>query len=201
MAKPSDCLKEQQNDRAKKPRPESSTSQSSTSQNGSSSDSKKRRRSLTKHTSHHRTSPPKRRPKKSRKRYTNVRRLELIIALNEHRKNKKNAEEFEREHGVPYSTAKTFKRSEAQIREQSNTLLIYTPADCTDLCAVTDAGLGKAIKTRMKIKFEEHYENNSEAWEDGKITASENFFFFCKQLKRVKFWYLVCLSKLTVHHF
>ncbi len=31
-------------------------------------------------------------------------------------------------------------------KEETNSLLIYTPEDCTDLCAVTDAGLGKAIK-------------------------------------------------------
>ena len=59
------------------------------------------------------------------------------------------------------------------LRQSSNSLLIYTPADCTDLCAVTDAGLGRSIKSRMKIKFEDHYEEHSDEWEDGEITAGE----------------------------
>lgn len=52
-------------------------------------------------------------------------------------------------------------------------MLIYTPEDCTDLCAVTDLGLGKAIKDRMRMKFDENFENNIDAWVDGRVTASD----------------------------
>ena len=56
-------------------------------------------------------------------------------------------------------------------RKSANTLLVYTPEDCTDLCAVTDAGLGREIKRRMKEMFEDHFDENCDQWEDGGITA------------------------------
>ena len=46
-------------------------------------------------------------------------------------------------------------------KEKTNSLLVYTPEDCIDLCAVTDAGLGKSIKDMMRAKFNRHYEGRS----------------------------------------
>ncbi len=57
-------------------------------------------------------------------------------------------------------------------KHETNSLLIYTPEDCTDLCAVTDAGLEKAIKDRMRAKFDAHYESNEDMWDDGKVSAA-----------------------------
>ena len=59
-------------------------------------------------------------------------------------------------------------------RNDCNSLLIYTPEDCTDLCAVTDAGLGKAIKDRMKAKFEKDFDERADEWVDGDISAGKS---------------------------
>ena len=61
------------------------------------------------------------------------------------------------------------------IREKADALLIYTPAGCTDLCAVTDFGLGKAIKDRMKKKFLDDFQSDQyfDRWVDGDVSASE----------------------------
>ena len=44
--------------------------------------------------------------------------------------------------------------------------IMYTPADCTDACAVTDDGLGKAIKGRMRKMFLDHFNANTSMWQD-----------------------------------
>ncbi len=43
--------------------------------------------------------------------------------------------------------------------------IIYTPPDCTDACAVTDDGLGQAIKRSMRLSFEEHFAANMALWQ------------------------------------
>ena len=59
-------------------------------------------------------------------------------------------------------------------RTQANTLLLYTPEDCTDLCAVTDAGLGKLVKDKIKTKFDCHFESDPDLWtEEGKLSAAD----------------------------
>eukprot|EP00479_Gromia_sphaerica_P011675 TRINITY_DN5852_c0_g1_i1.p1 TRINITY_DN5852_c0_g1~~TRINITY_DN5852_c0_g1_i1.p1 ORF type:complete len:195 (-),score=44.11 TRINITY_DN5852_c0_g1_i1:244-828(-) len=59
-------------------------------------------------------------------------------------------------------------------RTRANSLLLYTPEDCTDLCAVTDAGLGKMVKDMMKMKFDLHFEANPDLWtEEGQLSAAD----------------------------
>jgi len=60
-----------------------------------------------------------------------------------------------------------------KMRQDCSALLLYTPDGCTDLCAVTDAGLGKAVKSRMRKKYETHFENHLKFWLDGKNTISD----------------------------
>lgn len=74
--------------------------------------------------------------------------------------------------GLDNLDGQTYPQFRKYLRGSANVLLIYTPADCTDLCAVTDKGLGRAIKDRMKTKFEDHYDEHSDHWEDGSMTAS-----------------------------
>ena len=54
--------------------------------------------------------------------------------------------------------------------------LVYTPADCTDACAVTDDGLRLDIKRDIRKKFLLHFQSHIEDWQ-GKnglsITASD----------------------------
>ena len=56
------------------------------------------------------------------------------------------------------------------LRNDGNALIIYTPPNCTDVCAVTDAGLGRSIKMLMRKYFQEHFENNLERWTQGTVT-------------------------------
>ena len=44
--------------------------------------------------------------------------------------------------------------------------VVYTPTDCTDACSVTDDGLGKAIKSRMRKMFLDHFNANTSMWQD-----------------------------------
>jgi hypothetical protein len=60
-----------------------------------------------------------------------------------------------------------------KARKESNSLLIFTPEDCTDVVAVTDQGLGQKVKSRMRQKFDDDYDENPDRWEDGKVTIAE----------------------------
>ncbi len=46
--------------------------------------------------------------------------------------------------------------------------LLYTPADCTDACAVTDDGLGQAFKRHMRKSFVKHFNANMDLWQGSK---------------------------------
>ena len=50
--------------------------------------------------------------------------------------------------------------------------LVCTPANRTDLCAVTDDGLGRSVKWNMK-QFREHFRENLPKWSSGKVTAAD----------------------------
>lgn len=65
--------------------------------------------------------------------------------------------------------------------------LVYSPSDCTDLCAVTDYGLGNTSKGFMVDEFRQEFESRLEHWcgsEDDPsrktITASERRILFTK---------------------
>lgn len=51
--------------------------------------------------------------------------------------------------------------------------LVYLPPRCTDLVQVVDAGLGYAVKRRMKNSFFSHYLDNHRRWNDGKVSAAQ----------------------------
>jgi len=51
--------------------------------------------------------------------------------------------------------------------------LVFTPGSCTDMCAVTDAGLGRSLKLLMKKKFREDFSTNLDLWCAGKVTATD----------------------------
>lgn len=107
-----------------KPASPSSSSKSSVAPENSSQTSKsstKRRRSLEKKTSKVRTAPPKKKrlAKKSRKRYKNIRKLELLIALEEHLSQKKLLSEFEEEHNVSYKTVAAWRKKRQEIRRDA----------------------------------------------------------------------------------
>ena len=54
--------------------------------------------------------------------------------------------------------------------------LAYTPEDCTDLCAVTDDGLGNDIKRHMVKSYKADLMSSDErleAWKTGKVSTSD----------------------------
>ena len=54
--------------------------------------------------------------------------------------------------------------------------LAYTPEDTTDMCAVTDDGLGNEIKRRIVKSYQADLKSSSErleAWKTGKVSTSE----------------------------
>jgi hypothetical protein len=70
-----------------------------------------------------------------------------------------------------------------EAARKTETLLIYTPEDCTDACAVTDAGPGRSLKNDMKNLFYQHYENNPDLWDkDGLLSASDRRMLFVQWL-------------------
>ena len=59
-----------------------------------------------------------------------------------------------------------------QIMEDAQVELVSTPTRCTDLCAVTDCGLGRSVKLLMKKSYVQHFNDNTALWCSGKVTAS-----------------------------
>ena len=59
------------------------------------------------------------------------------------------------------------------LREETGTLIAFTPPGCTDLAAACDAGLIKDVKSLVKQRFEEDFEERVDDWSDGKISARE----------------------------
>lgn len=73
------------------------------------------------------------------------------------------------------------------LAKSMNTKLAYSPSDCTDLCAVTDYGLGKTLKEFMVADFQEDFDRRTDYWSgtaDGAktISASERRILFTKWL-------------------
>ena len=74
--------------------------------------------------------------------------------------------------------------------------LAYTPEDSTDLCAVTDDGLGWEIKKRMVGYYKADLESSSErldAWKNGAVGASERRVLFVK-------WFADAWEDFTKNH-
>ncbi len=57
--------------------------------------------------------------------------------------------------------------------KEHNAQLVFTPARCTDMCAVTDAGLGRSLKNIMKKKFRNHFTENYEEWCSGNVSSED----------------------------
>ena len=102
--------------------PDSNSPKSQTNETSSSSSApKKRGRTAEKVSSAVRSSPPKRKKrKKSRKRYSNIRKLELLLAYDEYKRENKDFDEFEDEFGVPFNTVRKFKGKEGDIRRDAS---------------------------------------------------------------------------------
>ena len=62
--------------------------------------------------------------------------------------------------GMDNLSSQTQPKFKKFIKEECNTIIVYTPQGCIDLCAVTDAGIGKAIENRMREKYDLHFEEN-----------------------------------------
>ena len=56
------------------------------------------------------------------------------------------------------------------LKREGNAFVLYTPPNCTDLCAVTDAGLGRTIKNLMRCQFKANFDANLSKWIDGQIS-------------------------------
>ena len=71
----------------------------------------------------------------------------------------------------------------AQVKhssERRNVRLVATPAGCTDLCAATDAGLGRSVKLLMKNKFRAHYRANMDVWRRGNVSLADRRYLAMK---------------------
>ena len=73
--------------------------------------------------------------------------------------------------------------------------LAYSPSDCTDLCAVTDYGLGLSLKKFMVDDFQKDFDERTDYWcgtVDGAktVTASERRILFTKWLGNA--WTKMC---------
>ena len=55
----------------------------------------------------------------------------------------------------------------------ANADVVFTPPNCTDLVAVTDAGLGRSFKLLMKRSFLEDFQSRHDIWRDGLVTAED----------------------------
>jgi len=69
------------------------------------------------------------------------------------------------------------------LKKEGNAFILYTPPNCTDVCAVTDAGLGRSIKNLMRKRFKTHFEANIDTWTDGKVTPKERRHLYCEWLR------------------
>ncbi len=64
--------------------------------------------------------------------------------------------------------------------EKRKVRLVSTPANCTDLCAATDAGLGRSLKLLMKKKFRDHFLANMTAWRTGQVSLADRRYLATK---------------------
>ena len=70
-----------------------------------------------------------------------------------------------------------------RAKRKNGTKFVYTPANCTDLCAVIDGGIGAYIKMRMAKSFLEDSESSEKRmyeWSDGKVDAKERRVLYTK---------------------
>ena len=59
------------------------------------------------------------------------------------------------------------------LLHNANADVLCTPPNCTDLVAVTDAGLGRSLKLLMKKSFRDDFEQRHSLWRDGLVTATD----------------------------
>ena len=60
--------------------------------------------------------------------------------------------------------------------------MVSTPENCTDLCAATDAGLGRSVKLLMRKKFRAHFGANMARWRTGEVSLRDWRHLFMKWL-------------------
>ena len=57
--------------------------------------------------------------------------------------------------------------------ERMNINLVYTPGNCTDLCAVIDRGVGKKVKDIMVGSYKKDLRENLDKWKRNEFSASD----------------------------
>lgn len=72
-----------------------------------------------------------------------------------------------------------------QTARDGDVLLTYTPEDTTDLCAVTDDGLGEMTKLGINKLYENDLYNDLDRLINGEVTASERRILMTHWLKQV----------------
>ena len=96
---------------------------------------------------------------------------------------RKEASKEEKLLGMDNLGAQCDPKFKAFAREKANSLLLYTPEDCTDICAVTDHGLGKMVKDKVKGRFDEDFEEDPDKWVDqGGLSAADRRELYVKWL-------------------
>lgn len=68
------------------------------------------------------------------------------------------------------------------LKREGNAFILYTPPNCTDVLAVTDAGLGRTIKNLIRKRFKCHFDANLSAWVDGTVTPAMRRRLYCEWL-------------------
>lgn len=79
--------------------------------------------------------------------------------------------------------------------DEANIDPLFSPGNCTDLCSVVDDGLGNELKKDVVGYFDDDFESSRErtnAWTDGKVSASERRVLFTK-------WYGNAWDSLTAN--
>ena len=66
------------------------------------------------------------------------------------------------------------------LKREGNAFILYTPANCTDVVAVTDAGLGRSVKMLVRKRFKSHFSDNLSDWTEGKVTATQRGRLYCQ---------------------
>ena len=68
------------------------------------------------------------------------------------------------------------------LKREGNAFVLFTPTNCTDVVAVTDAGLGRSIKNLMRRRFKEHFHTHLSDWVDGVIDPACRRRLYCEWL-------------------
>ena len=69
------------------------------------------------------------------------------------------------------------------VLTRAEVTLLLTPKNCTDVCAVTDAGLGRSIKLLMRKRFKKHFSEHLQEWTEGRVNPETRRRLSCEWLR------------------